>query len=1021
MRICPRPGLPLQLGCRSFVSRCNPLASFPRPPTLEAAPAGPRRSTWIRKLRTTTKNGQFTHNKPPPTTIEPSESNFYFHPRLSGFVPKARDDASAWVRLLEPHLPQDQRVNGSKDVEDQGLGPKTVPYEEGKEIASILRHARLLEDLDLLSYLGFTLQRWAAVHTLVTKMLDTVDKLEQGALARRGLPSNLKWHVGDIKEITSDVFAHNSDDPSYISSGFEKIPVPVSMDNFTSEPQDEMSKLYIMGEIWQSLGFIVLEAADRSSQESDVAMSYVYQTIGRLHHSGNVSDVVYKHSNLASDLLLFRPPGMHLLYTHIMNVLTDTAWLVHEAEVLEKAKAAGNKPPYRPFTMGIRHLGHEIWLEFILWSCIENGQIKEGMWILKNMQTRQSVSPWRAVSWNSLLENPDIIEDTDIDTEDFWPHPDIQRTAKESEHKSGAFKGLGKRIISAEVVTALTHHAVRLDKKGVEPGRFIAEGNVEALASINGIAKSTGDEWAKASLPTYLQIAGVIESQRLDTGAEPKSLELLLKALRPAMPPWNDSVPTDYQALSAISRPEIYNTSSMLTGLLERMMRTYSSHRQIESATETFNWLQQVIDSIKMDSIQGFFEKEADIENQTDALELTELPETPVQIDQSSIPSISQGTLADLLDLVTISKAFDFGEWLLFSQDADGPAIPLDSYGDQSLTPSILRFAMATQNQQLGDIAMERLTSPVSRNTFNALANFRIAFHQWDEVEAVLNLLCQHRLKTWGESTLATLAAVIMRLEQKIQVSPEEDAIYSLARAQGLLERFLTGTYNPKKTSHWHLRVHYDRAIYRWHHVLSSIGGTVTQSCRSTRPRYSNKHDRDKLPYIPSVAFHVLLDAVVETRGSYRGMEFWKKWCIDIERPEAALLTEDGFYRLQKSADPTTEHTEPQIDLVWFREKQRKAVIPNLATVRIISRAAVQEYKNLIIDDDDEPLAAEASRKQVTKVLDFCVERYRRLGLDKDQIDIETNNHARRQRKTEAKKRKALGKPLVQKVYDDRM
>jgi len=198
MRICPRPGLPLQLGCRSFVSRCNPLASFPRPPTLEAAPAGPRRSTWIRTLRTTTKNGQFTHNKPPPTTIEPSESNFYFHPRLSGFVPKARDDASAWVRLLEPHLPQDQRVNGSKDVEDQGLGPKTVPYEEGKEIASILRHARLLEDLDLLSYLGFTLQRWAAVHTLVTKMLDTVDKLEQGALARRGLPSNLKSHVGDI-------------------------------------------------------------------------------------------------------------------------------------------------------------------------------------------------------------------------------------------------------------------------------------------------------------------------------------------------------------------------------------------------------------------------------------------------------------------------------------------------------------------------------------------------------------------------------------------------------------------------------------------------------------------------------------------------------------------------------------------------------------------------------------------------------------------------------------------------------
>ncbi|CRG86427.1 hypothetical protein PISL3812_03433 [Talaromyces islandicus] len=1021
MRTCLRPGLPLQLGCRSFVTRCNnSLAYFPRPPTIKAAPAGPRRSAWTRKLRTAAKNRQLTHNKPPPsTTIEPSERDFYFHPRLSGFVPKARDDASAWVRLLEPYLPQHLRVNVPKDVEDlhptPSSGSRTVSHEEGKEIASVLRHARLLEDLDILSYLGFTLQRWTAVHALVTKMLDAVDKLEQGALARKGLPSNLKWHAGDIKEITSDIHAHTPNHSPAISLGFEKLPVSVSMENFTSEPRDEMAKSYIMGEIWQSLGFIVLEAADRPSQESDVAMSYVYQTIGRLHHSGNVSDMIYKRSDLASDLLLFRPPGMHLLYTHIMNVLTDTAWLVHEAEVLEKATATGDKFPYRHFKMDIRHLGHEIWLEFILWSCIENGQIKEGLWILKNMQTRQSVSRWRAVSWNTLLENPDLIEDTYIDTEDFWPHPDIQRTIGELEHKSGAFRGLGKRVISAEVITALAHHAVRLDKKDVESDGFLTASSAEALASINGIAKSTGDKWPFASLPRYLQIAGVMESQHLDSGAEPKSLELLLKSLRPAMPPWDDSVPTDYEALSAMSRPEIYNTSSMLTGLLERMMRAYSSDRQIESATETFNWLQQVIDSIKMDSIQGFFEKDAGIENQIDASELTQVPATPVEIDQSSIPSISQGTLADLLDLVTISKTFDFGEWLLFSQDADGPPIPLDAYGDQSLTPSILRFAMATQNQQLGEIAIERLASPISRNTFNAVANFRIVFHQWDEVEAVLNLLCQHRLKTWGESTLATLAAVIMRLEQKIQVSPEQDAIESLARAQSLLERFLTGVYSPKKTSHWHLRTHYDRAIYRWHHVLSSIGGAVTQACRNTRPRYTNKHDRDKLPYIPSVAFHVLLDGLVETRGSYPGMEFWKKWCIDIERPEAALLTQEGFYRLRKSADPTTEHTDPEIDLVWFREKQRKAVIPNLATVRIISRAAVQQYKNLT----DKSLPK--TRKQVTEVLDFCVERYRRLGLDKDQIDIETNNHARRQRKTEAKKRKAMDKPLIQKVYDDQM
>ncbi|KAH8695362.1 hypothetical protein BGW36DRAFT_382544 [Talaromyces proteolyticus] len=1020
MRICLRPSLPPQLRCSSFVYHRNGLIYPPRTWPVEGPPATLCRPTWCRRLATFVQNRKTAPNGLPSRAKELNEGDVYFDSRFSAFFPKARNDASAWVRHLERYLPPGTRADHSKDVEtfpSPASTPNTTKLNsvvrEGKEIAAILHHARLLEDLDLLAYLGFTLQRWTAVYVLITKMLDATISLQENALSMKSLPSNLNWHAGDIKQITSDRFNLSENKALSMTTGFEQLPVSVSMESLTSEPEADITGSYIMGEIWQSLGFVVLAAADKSSRESELAMSYVYQTIGRLHHSGNISDVVYKYSKSTHDRLLSRPPGMYLLSTHIMNVLTDTAWLAHEAEVSAKAKAAGQNSPFRPFKMGIRHLGHGIWLEFILWSCIESGHIKEGMWILKHMLTTNYGAPWTAVSWNPLLDQPDLLHDTNIDSEDFWPHPNIHRTTEEMENKSGAFHGFGKRTISSEVIAALATHAANSTKSSEMEQVFLRD-NIENIALLNSFTNPTTDRWIESSTATHRQIVCVLESQCLDTAAEPKSLELLLKSLPPVPPLWDDSVPTDYPSLSVIDRFDIYNSSSMLTGLLQQTMRTYSTHRQIDDAMRSFAWLQEIIDSSKMERIQGFFQKEKDIvEIQPESSnDLIPMPQASIQIDQSSIPSISKSTLADLIDLITISKAFSFGEWLLFSQDADGPAIPLDSYGDQSLAPSLLRFASATRNQQLGDIVIQRIVAPISRNTFNALLNFRISFHQWDEADAILNLLCQYRLKTWGESTLATLAAVILRLEQSVRGTPQEDAKQSLGRAQALLGRILNGVYNPAKFSHSHLKGHYNRAIFRWYLILSSVDGSLVQVCHKTKLRYTNESGRDSLPYVPSVAFHILLDAVVETRGIRAGMELWKRWCIDIEPSEAALLTEDRAFRLEKSADPRTEHLNPSFDWEWFHEKQHKAVIPNLATVRIISRAAVQQYKELT------QASSLVLREDVYDVLDFCVERYRRFGLDKDQIELETSSHVRRQRKSEAKKRRRLGGPLITKYYD---
>jgi pentatricopeptide repeat protein len=331
-----------------------------------------------------------------------------------------------------------------------------------------------------------------------------------------------------------------------------------------------------------------------------------------------------------------------------------------------------------------------------------------------------------------------------------------------------------------------------------------------------------------------------------------------------------------------------------------------------------------------------------------------------------------------------------------------------------------LRFAAAIGNEELGNLVIQQLREPISRNTYNAVANFYISFGQWEEAEGIFNLLIEYRKKAWGETTLATLTATILRLEQRVWEEPwDEELETSLLRAQTMLRKFLWGRYNPEKVYNESVNLYYKQTIYRWHSLLSSIPGAVARVANDVKPAYTNPLKRDKFSFIPSRAFNILLSAVVETRGSQLGMQLWEKWCIDIERSHAARLAVDEKYRLQMSADPTnTDNLDIEYDWAWHYERQRKAVNPNLNTLRIISRAAVKELKEsqkAAPDRRNMSPSQQKFREQVYEVLDFCVDRYQRFNRDKDEIGRETGGHLRRIRMWQSRKRKNI----VRWVYGD--
>lgn len=898
------------------------------------------------------------------------------------------------------------------------------------ELNNLLMNARSFGDLDLLAHLGFKLNNWPAVYHLMNRLLDAADALNEVAVPNRQL-SDYSWGRGT--GLSLDQLTDQSADaaPRLDSlNEFPQIHGLTSLDAFTERPFTNDHSKRIMAEVWQCLGSIVLDAADASPNESKLAMSCVFRILARLHHSGAVADRLYKYEPPTAHQTVFRPPGMYLLSNHIMNVLSDAAWLMHEAEVAAQAAAAGEDSPYLPFKMGIRELGPEVWTEFILWCCVEHGHVKEGVWLVDQMKRRTGDLTWKFESWRPLLRSPEVVWKTNIDQDESWRRtPAEERTPSLRKRTAPPpFNGLGKRTVSLEVAAALLDNVpnqvyLGLGFRGISPTMLINQ----ASSLMFAMASETTDG---ALLPTNMEtnqfIVRVVESRGFNQEVDPAAFENILRITPHVVPPWNlDLDPVDEDDLERLRPSRVFDESWAMAGLIEYNVRSYSSQKLCGDAINAIEWLQKVIDASKMYRIDEFFAQEnsPDPEN-LPVLNFGRLISL-LPLD-TSMPQLSILTLAQLLDLATTSRAFSFGEWLLLSDDIDGPPVPPKLYGNQVLSPSIIRFATATKNISLCDTVVQSLTQPLSTNTLRALLNFRIAMGQWDSTLFLLEYLRDFRIKSWGHSNVLALAAEVVRIDHAIQQQKSSDASErerleeSLTHARSILLRVLNGEFNE---SHPHIETTFqNRSLYSLRQVFLSIPGALHEvAAAATLPYTPTGHST--IPYIPSAAFHLLLSAVVDTRGSAAGQRLWQQWCLDLLSPSGRRRHKGGIYRLYLQRERNPAKGDPHFDSVYFYEIQQNAVIPNPNTVRIIAQAAVKEHDHNIqssqvveTDQNTSPSPSSSSSRSSSKksspvanpatVLDFCAKRFELFGLRRREINREVGGLVYRQRKELRRQRK---------------
>ncbi|KAL2222771.1 hypothetical protein M432DRAFT_20552 [Thermoascus aurantiacus ATCC 26904] len=1015
MKVCLRPGRPTYLGRRLYLPRLCDLSHRSYFTNTLGGRNCLARGQWTR---------QFSFGCPRREDSRDLLDHSWLRESVLAEAPPSplhgsqRRDPNAWIALLEQYLPPSLREGaGDGTKTEDSSGSKKNVHEESRAIATLLYQARHLENLDLLAHLGFELRRWPAVHALVNKLLDSTEALK--AVSKVQLPSNIEWGPdSSLDDITSDALNWKPAEVRIKSDEQSSSASKIGLDVVTDRPLGLWQSQMIMREVWQSLAFIILEAADLPSNESKQPISYVYQILARLHHSGSIPDSVYKYLRPQDEEAPFRPPGMFLLSTHIMNVLSDAMWLVHEAEVSAKAAAAGNKSPYRPFKMAIRELGPEVWLEFVLWCCVEEGFVKEGVWILQRMKAREGDLAWNVKSWKPLLQHPELVRDTKIDVEDFWRRPGDPPVSRMSKSPTGVFYGLGKRTISVEVITSLMDGVANLVYRGLGYRGLSPRAVLQYLVFLNSLlARATKEDWQSANRVSNWSVVRMIESGGIDPQADPQALERLLRGQSWTVLPWDDNTSTLEEELNQLRRQQIYDDSSALIGLLEYNLRSYAAHRHTGGALDVFAWLQELVDTSKLQHIHRFLEKARELDDEDlSAPDQQHRSSLSNNLYRSSIPQLSNATLADLLDLVTTSGAFRFGEWLLFSTDVDGPVIPLDAYGDQALAPSIIRFATATRNTPLCNQVVESLSQPVSRNTLKALLNFRITMGDWDRVVTMFEYLRDHKAKSWGDSNVTALAAAVLKLDRsakrKIPPTPEKEE--SLSKAKDILLRLLNGEFNTPPDPSAGRMVYQERALYRLHQVFMSIPGPLEEICRKAELKYKPASSRDIIPYIPSVAFHNLLAAVVAVQGSAAGKKLWERWCLERPSPETERLYEGGVQRLYTTDERDYRMGDPVFDPTWLEQAQKKAVIPNLNTVRIIAHAAVKEYAvqkahpkppeeipSPSSDDSTEqpPSSSTVPGESVEDILDFCVEKFRMLRLGDKEIDREVQGHLSRMKK----------------------
>ncbi|KZF19704.1 hypothetical protein L228DRAFT_285643 [Xylona heveae TC161] len=709
-------------------------------------------------------------------------------------------DPEAWAALVDPFLPHTLRSNSSQEqLAEQ------VPQGSRQALVTILSLARRQYDIDILAHMGCNQGRWQAVLWIITKWVNRSapgKELISREILRNAatLPQNQGLNEltasptsMEARKVTARSQLRSFDgitehDPAYIKVG--------------------KSKTYrdLLAEFWQSIGHFIIISGNQSEQEAQRILSFVRQILAHFHHVGVVSNSIYRYIPEAELPVLHKPPTLHLLSSRILASLSDASWRAREEEVLAEAKTVGAESNYKGYQLPsaryklkVREIGPEVWMEFVLWSCVEDRLIGASAWLLKKMSGSEAIGgrAWAVVNWETIQRSVrDKTGHAKIDWARVEAGRDIATGSVEAYSRLPPVVDMGERTVSSEVVEAVIDGLVEtaMTDNGTSPGSITA--TIENISLLQHLLERDGfgfsvDLWHMALLRV------------LDTEMKPFDLNMqLLESIISLVPVFcfKEHPPANLEP----DHPDnLFELSAATIGLCDRALRSMIKSGQIQAATRLFRRLHSLTRDKQPETLAG----ELDGNNSTSDVDTTHPDAAGHDQVQRNTPlyqnQLSPSLLASFLDLITESKCFNLGRQLLLGDGKSEPVIPTALYSHEALTPALLRFAAATADSSLLAEVAKSLSPPLPDHFLRALLRCQVSLTNWPNAEELMDY-CQHvhRVK-WMAGDASILAEAVLQQQRLLTIAAtpaqRTQQQISLHRAKSLLQKLLSEEYGPFK------------------------------------------------------------------------------------------------------------------------------------------------------------------------------------------------------------------------------
>ncbi|KAI9791289.1 MAG: hypothetical protein M1816_004070 [Peltula sp. TS41687] len=784
-----------------------------------------------------------------------------------------------------------------------------------------------------------------------------------------------------------------------------------------------------VGEVWRSVGSMILEAADDSGRRSKDIMPYVLQIIAHLHHTNALPSKIYRYTSPVEGTTTQRPPTLHFLSSRILTSLSDAVWRAYETSVAAEAAAVGARDTYlghevpgARYKVKVRELGPEIWMELVLWACLDCGLIEEGASILQELKVRSVLGTrWFTIPWTAVQTNPSP-------KDPHTPYVNWEQV-KGRAHRSGAgvegysleppFIELGSRTISTEVVTAmvdalLSGLSVPDPKDGLSSRQIL-----EKIADLHELLSRDG--------------------YSLGTDVVDNMVSRIVDYLRPELRLHSDLIKSIVRITTVVgsvshSSPDAGNTASKgptsnfachseaISNVLYSLLHMYAEVGDFRRANLVIQQLETISERAEPPTIES-----EDVHHEDHKGDDTD-PAKTRDINTAQLSHIRSANIAPYVDLVVQLGELKSGTELLYSSSNSKRLISEDMYSEKSLTPALLRYAGATSDKSLLENLEGRISPPLSGEMLRAYLHCQVQLRRWDIVLLLLEYTREDAIASWDAEFAFRLARFIINHEQLVtekvpKGSRQDEPDKEVKIIQRILTELLRGEYGPPESQ----RIASSRAQENYIECIGRMIQDASEEFQSIwRPSKTSWKYLRSADHIPVRAFNVLLQAVVLKSGSLAGMRMWEVWCQDINTELDGDGHDTFISRMAGLNWDTIVDDEPVYDFApgvkraTWRQRMAAAdtpaaqsqppniakVTPNLATLQIIMRRALHErsdmarrriWKPVLPASQDDlknssyglATTCEVDRDRLSALIAWGREMYKAFGYDENEIQQE--------------------------------